>query len=611
MKNAKWVWCGEIPGKNEFAYFRTEFFCNGPTRIRICADTEYVAFVNGSLATFNVFAGYPELKYYNDDDITALCTGGANVLEITARYEGVDSLTHIASGGGLIFEVESGGKTVAFSSEDTPSCVDARYLSYNERRITWQLGLSADMVNAQNGELHKSFETAVKCRLMPRPVGQLELGKFVPGREIRAGLYDLGKETVGYLRVSVNAKSGRRIKIAFGEHVADGKVRRLVGGRDFSLDFYCGEGLNEFTNYFVRVGARYLEIVDGDPGDLISVGLVPCVYPLTLKKRDIPSKYWEIYNVCVDTLRLSMHNHYEDCPWREQALYVLDSRNQMLCGYYCFEETDFQRANLVFMKNGRMKNGLLELTYPAVNTPAIPFFSLMYPVAVREYVDHTSDRSIIDEVSETMRGILDGISRFRQDDGLIHNPPAPFWNFYEWTDTSDGHGDTAGRADLILNCAYVLSARAVCSLLGEDCEKYAVAETLAAIKKFFFSEKTGLFRSSDTVEKPTRTGQAFALLCGLGDRRTVEALKNAGIEDSTLSMMGFVYDALIENGGSTNTEYVLDDIYKKYSYMLSQGATSFWETLDGEKAFDNAGSLCHGWSAIHVKYIIEHACERE
>jgi hypothetical protein len=37
--------------------------------------------------------------------------------------------------------------------------------------------------------------------------------------------------------------------------------------------------------------------------------------------------------------------------------------------------------------------------------------------------------------------------------------------------------------------------------------------------------------------------------------------------------------------------------------MLDQGATSFWETLRGWRDFSNAGSLCHGWSAIPILYL--------
>ena len=51
-------------------------------------------------------------------------------------------------------------------------------------------------------------------------------------------------------------------------------------------------------------------------------------------------------------------------------------------------------------------------------------------------------------------------------------------------------------------------------------------------------------------------------------------------------------------------DYVYRDIQTRWGKMLCDGATSFWETEEGEKAFDNAGSLCHGWSAIPL-YIIK------
>ena len=36
--------------------------------------------------------------------------------------------------------------------------------------------------------------------------------------------------------------------------------------------------------------------------------------------------------------------------------------------------------------------------------------------------------------------------------------------------------------------------------------------------------------------------------------------------------------------------------------MLDHGATTVWEDDEGAAAFDNAGSLCHGWSAIPIYY---------
>ena len=60
-----------------------------------------------------------------------------------------------------------------------------------------------------------------------------------------------------------------------------------------------------------------------------------------------------------------MHEHYEDCPWREQALYAMDSRNQMLCGYYVFQNKEFAASSLRLLALGQREDGLLELCAPA------------------------------------------------------------------------------------------------------------------------------------------------------------------------------------------------------------------------------------------------------
>ena len=43
---------------------------------------------------------------------------------------------------------------------------------------------------------------------------------------------------------------------------------------------------------------------------------------------------------------------------------------------------------------------------------------------------------------------------------------------------------------------------------------------------------------------------------------------------------------------------MLEEINRVWGNMLFQGATSFWETDIGAPDFGNAGSLCHGWSAV-------------
>ena len=61
-----------------------------------------------------------------------------------------------------------------------------------------------------------------------------------------------------------------------------------------------------------------------------------------------------------------------------------------------------------------------------------------------------------------------------------------------------------------------------------------------------------------------------------------------------------VYDALLLADKEKYTSYVLSTIEKTYTPMIELGGGTVWETELGERDFANAGSLCHGWSAIPV-----------
>ena len=49
-----------------------------------------------------------------------------------------------------------------------------------------------------------------------------------------------------------------------------------------------------------------------------------------------------------------------------------------------------------------------------------------------------------------------------------------------------------------------------------------------------------------------------------------------------------------------NGKDMLPIIKEYFGAMVSRGATTFWETDLGHADFHNAGSLCHGWSAVPI-----------
>ena len=620
--NAKWIWIDSEPQKNEYAYFEGTYDWRGESALfSIVAETDYVLYVNEKRVAFGQFAGYPTEKYCDDIDLTPHSREGQNHIRVTVRYEGINSATHIDDGAGVIFSLTVGGKDVLWSNGNTKGGYDNRYLQHLDRRITAQLGLTSGMCSGNRTEERTCVLVQKTDNIKPRPVQKTILGEAVEGKRISDEilLYDLGRETAGYLFLHVRTERAGELQVAYGEHIADGCVRQYIGDRDFSLDFSYDAGEHRFEQLFIRVATRYLQVNAPDGVEVLSVGLLPALYPVTEREHTLSGLDGRIYDTSVRTLRLCMNLHYEDCPWREQALYVLDSRNQMLSGYYAFRESDFQRANLVLMSKGARPDGLLELTYPAVDTPAIPFFSLMYPVAVYEYVKHTGDTSIIGEVLPTIKRFMAEFASRVDENGLIAEFELPYWNFYEWTRESDGaeywslrarakEGDGAARSrryHLLLNCALAYSCEyfaKLCDMAGESLS-VDVEDIKRAIVKAFFNEQSGVFFLSPTCpEVSSQLGNAMALLIGLGDERTVDALKNdEQTVPASLSMLPFVYDALLARGGDCK-DYILADIRQKYGQMLASGATSFWETDEGESAFGGAGSLCHGWSAIPVYY---------
>ena len=72
--------------------------------------------------------------------------------------------------------------------------------------------------------------------------------------------------------------------------------------------------------------------------------------------------------------------------------------------------------------------------------------------------------------------------------------------------------------------------------------------------------------------------------------------------DASLSMRTFLYDALLLTDRDKYAEFILSDIERIYTPMLALGNNTVWETELGEADFDDAGSLCHGWSAIPIYY---------
>jgi len=621
FSNASWIWYTEAVCPDSYGDFTDNFYYKcGKAVCHISCDGDYTLFVNGVFVASNQYGDFEHYKIYDSIDITNFLNLGENSILITVWHLGIASQKYKTAKAGLLYQIDCEYDTLAKSSSETLSRENPNYKSGYKKMITSQIGQSFlfDSTKDSNVPFKNSVVVDKNCQMFPRPIKKQVLLDKRPGVVIKSEptrfLLDLGEETVGLFTFRFNSSAEQKITVAWGEHIVDGCVRRKIQNRDFSLEYIAKKGENNFTNYMLRLGCRYLEIFCESPIELEFAGLIPQIYPTTtLPKKFADKKTQKIYDLCVRSLNLCMMEHYVDTPWREQGLYTFDSRNQMLCGYKAFEgmNKEYARANLLLISKDMREDNLLAITYPCGTDLAIPCFSLYYFVEVKEYIEHTNDLTLGFEVYDKLLSILEVFIK-RISGGLLYSfKEKKYWNFYDWTDSmTENIGIENTRADLMINCLFVRALESF-KFISERLEKpFDFEETLEKLKdnirSAFFRKEIGLFSLVTDEDIFTVLANSLAILCGIPtkeeSRVIAEKLLNGTLEECSLSMKCFEYDALL----SVDEKYrkdIIEEIHKNYGMMLANGATSTWEVLEGSAAFCNSGSLCHGWSAIPILYL--------
>ena len=283
--NAKWIWCNANSQADEYGEFVDKFFFNGGKAVlRISADSNYAAYLNGELIAFGQYADFPHDKIYDEIDITNHCRAGENRLAIIVWYYGIDtSLVYYLGKAALMYTVAVDGNVCCQSDETTLSRMSCAYQNHRCKLITNQVGFSYTYdANKEDAWLTADVDgfapSVVVEQTLPlrvRPCKRLELRDPVFGKEckrFRDGgvIYDLGGEEVGFLQMEFTVPYEQTVIISYGENLEDGCVRRLIDGRDFSVIYRAKAGKNVFLNPFRRLGAAYLEVHSEQPIDDVS-----------------------------------------------------------------------------------------------------------------------------------------------------------------------------------------------------------------------------------------------------------------------------------------------------------------------------------------------------
>jgi hypothetical protein len=376
---------------------------------------------------------------------------------------------------------------------------------------------------------------------------------------------------------------------------------------------------------FRRLGARYLEvhILGNAEVTFFAFGLRPVEYP-TKRLGSFQSSDGlanRVNQVAVRTLELCRHEHYEDCPWREQSLYAYDSRLQALCGYHAFGDYDFPRVSFSLLGKGLDETGLLELIAPGRSPVNAPSFTFTWIAAIAEHWLYSGKSILFDSQREGVELILStAISRKDSKTGLFHPPEEKgCWHFYEWTPGLSGNmaspklkgtHHAAYNLHLLeaLRCyAWMLEQKGLVAV-SKKWNRQCIA-LRAAIHRSFWDPRAEIYRT-ERLANGKGIGahtliQSLALCEGIvppGIKPKVLArLNQPDLAPCTLSATYYHLRAAL-NGSPLSRSEIQQQLSTTWEKMIFSGATSLWETGAGGNDFDFAGSLCHGWSALPVYY---------
>ena len=423
---------------------------------------------------------------------------------------------------------------------------------------------------------------------------------------------DLGSELAGFPFIEVAAEEGAVFDIAYGEHLDDGRVRAYVGERNFAFRYVAKAGRQRFAHYFRRSTGRYLELHarTNKPFTLYHLSIMHAEYPLEIMPypdnlRDSLKK--KIYDISINTLRLCMHEHYEDCPWREQALYAMDSRNQALAGFYAFGEYDFPYASWKLFEPFMRADGMFPLTVPSENKKTIPSFNLAWVIACEELITYGGEK--YNTFGPAIRKMLDSFAAKAENGILSSFEGAQYWNFFEWSDGLAGRNEVSEtpKKSAALTLFFYTALRSYKRLFDDGRYEDVMKALEDNFHKVFWDEENSAYCTFAGEKHFAELVQSLALWCELvpgaiapGLRRELANDENPWVK-VTISHLIYKIDALMLEP-EKYYDYIDHQIMKTWGKVVYSGSTTFWETIDGGDAFTKAGSLCHGWSATPIYF---------
>ncbi len=440
----------------------------------------------------------------------------------------------------------------------------------------------------------------------------------IPAGKDATLVFDFAGEYIGHALLDIDAPTGTVFDVVNDERLrADGMLNIFETNWAInSADRFVSRGGAEQLEGFHPRGGRYLQVtVRGATGPvtLKRVAIRQTAYPLHVDgafTSSDPLFNW-IYQTGIPTLQACMEDSYTDCPWRERGCYLGDALAELHATRAVTSDLALMRRCLWLWAKAQTDNGQMQDVAPSYHWTALPDYTLIWVIALRDFWSVTGDKALAAELWPSMEPLFASSLWKEEASGL--------WNadglsvFCDWGATAATKKGESGPLNAFryhaLNCAAELAG-----VLGKTKEAAAYKKEAARVRKAFQSlwdaehERFAATRAAGAlVTDGAIHSNILALLFGLASpAQHASALKFVLVETETNHALKpghaetyFFYYLLNLLYGAGKVREAERAIRNNYGLMRSGGAWTLWEVFDGH------GSLCHAWSGAPLQVFIE------
>jgi alpha-L-rhamnosidase len=471
----------------------------------------------------------------------------------------------------------------------------------------WQPAAVADTPNIPLTSEPDS-PTQVIATLQPKSVTPSKNGAYI---------FDMGQNMVGWARLKVKGVAGTEVKLRYAEILSpDGTIYTENLRNADATDTYILRGDEEetFAPHFTFHGFRYVEVtgypgappLDSIQGEVVSsVSENPSARLVT--SSELVNHMWEIGLWGQRGNFLSVPT---DCPQRDERLgWMGDAGVFWRTGTYNFDVAAFSQKFIQDIVDAQSSEGAFTNVSPNtmpegrggvqqptqwsdVGAPGWGDAGVIIPWTT--WLQY-GDKAAIEKNWDAMQRWMEFIES-RNPDFIRKNGVGP--NFADWLAP-----DQNTNKDLLATAYWALIAHMMSQMahaIGRQADAGRYDDVVRNIRTAF---QKVYIKEDGTVGTGTQTSYVVALYTKMAPENLETALMEKLVKDIeahnwhlTTGFLGtpFLLFTLADHGRSDVAyRLLLNDTYPSWGYMLSKGATTWWERWNGDTGDPAMNSYNH------------------